>query len=565
MNKLDNLKEQGVAPKWMTEESHKTLSRGYLKDQETPFDMYKRISGAAAKQLKRPDLDQPIFDALWANWICPSTPVASNFGSDKGLPISCNSIHVGDSLDNILQKNHELGILSKYGAGVGIYLGDLRGHGTAVNGTGGVSDGVMAWAKIYESTIVSCNQGGTRRGSAAAYLDVEHSDIDDFLNMRRPTGDSAKRTMNLSHGVCISDEFMTSLALGNAKNRTIWETILTNRAETGEPYLFFRDTVNRKNPECYKDKGLQVATSNICNEIYLYSDPEHTFVCCLSSLNLARWEEWKDSNVVELAVYMLDAVMSEYIEKASKIRGFESAVRFAQKSRALGLGVLGWHSLLQASMIPFDSFDAMALNALIFRSIKTKAEIATKKLSEEYGEPEWCKGHGRRNTHLMAIAPTASNSIISGGVSPGIEPVAANVFVQNSAKGTFIRKNEILAEKLDAISLNTADIWSQINKDAGSILGIKEIPDDIKEVFKTAKEINQYAIVKQAAQRQNWIDQGQSVNLFFALNADPKYIHNVHMEAWKQGLKGLYYYRGESAMRADLATRSSEECQACSG
>ncbi len=565
MNKLDNLKEQGLAPEWMTEEAFKTLSRGYLKEKETPFDMYKRLSGASAKRLNRPDLDQPLFDAMWANWICPSTPVASNMGSDKGLPISCNSIHVGDSLDNILQKNHELGILSKYGAGVGIYLGGVRGHGAAVNGTGGVSDGVMAWAKIYESTIVSCNQGGTRRGSAAAYLDAEHSDIDDFLNMRRPTGDSAKRTLNLSHGVCVSDEFMNSLALGNAKNRRIWETILTNRAETGEPYLFFKDTVNRKNPECYKDKGLQVVTSNICNEIYLYSDPDHTFVCCLSSLNLARWEEWKDTNVVELAIYMLDAVMSEYIEKAKGIRGFEAAVRFAEKSRALGLGVLGWHSLLQKNMIPFDSFDAMALNALIFRTIKKNAEAASKKLAEEYGEPEWCKGHNRRNTHLMAVAPTASNSIISGNMSPGIEPIAANVFVLNSTKGTFIRKNEILASKLAEIGLDTPEIWSLINKDAGSILGIKEIPDDIKEVFKTAKEINQYAIVKQAAQRQNWIDQGQALNLFFALNADPKYIHDVHMEAWKQGLKGLYYYRSESALRADLATRSSEECQACSG
>lgn len=565
MTKLDDLKAQGQAPSFMTEESFTTLSRGYLKGKETPFDMYSRIARAASNQLKRQDLEPRFFEAMWKNWICPSTPVASSMGSNTGMPISCNSLHVGDNLDNILQKNHELGILSKYGAGVGIYLGDIRGHGTAVKGTGGVSDGIMAWAKIYESTIVSCNQGGTRRGSAAAYLDVDHSDIDDFLNMRRPTGDVAKRTMNLSHGVCVTDEFMTSLEDGNEKNRRTWETILTNRAETGEPYLFFKDTVNRGNPDCYKDKGLQVVTSNICNEIYLHSDPDHTFVCCLSSLNLARWEEWKDTDVVELAVYLLDAVMSEYIEKAKNIRGFESAVRFAEKSRALGLGVLGWHSLLQKNMIPFDSFDAMALNALIFRTIKIKAESATKKLAEEYGEPEWCKGHGRRNTHLMAIAPTASNSIISGNVSPGIEPIAANIFVQNSAKGTFIRKNEILAAKLEEVGLNTPEVWSQINKDAGSILGIAAIPQDIKEVFKTAKEINQYAIIKQAGQRQNWIDQGQSVNLFFALNADPKYIHDVHMEAWKQGLKGLYYYRSESALRADLATRSSEECQACSG
>jgi ribonucleoside-diphosphate reductase alpha chain len=565
MKTLQQLKDTDQAPQWMNNESFLTLCKGYLRDNETPRDMYYRLASTASSYLKRPDLKEKFFDIMWKNWLCPSSPVCSNFGATKGLPISCNSLHVHDSLDNILQKNHELGILSKYGAGVGIYLGDVRGHGTQVKGTGGVSDGVMAWAKIYESTIVSCNQGGTRRGSAAAYLPVEHSDIHDFLQMRRPTGDASKRCMNLSHGVCITDDFMHSLSEGNQRNRLIWQEILTQRLESGEPYLFFTDTVNNANPETYKDQGLKVVTSNICNEIYLYTDHEHTFVCCLSSLNLERWDEWKDTDTVELAVYFLDAVMEEYIQKAKHIRGFESAVRFAEKSRALGLGVLGWHSLLQSKFLPFDSFDSMMLNAEIFRSIEAKSEKATKQLAIEYGEPEWCKGYGRRNTHLRAIAPTATNSIISGGCSPGIEPIAANIFVQNSAKGTFIRKNMHLDNYLSSEGLNTPEIWAQISKDAGSVLGIKELSTEAKDVFRTAKEINQFAIIKQAGQRQKWIDQGQSVNLFIAINADPKYIHQLHMEAWKQGLKGLYYCRTESVLRGDLATRSIDECASCSG
>jgi ribonucleoside-diphosphate reductase alpha chain len=487
-------------------------------------------------------------------------------GTERGLPISCNSIHVGDSLNSILLKNHELGMLSKYGAGVGIYLGDLRGRGSRVGGTGGTSDGVTAWAKIYDSTIHSCNQGQTRRGAAAAYLNVEHPDIHEFLNMRRPTGDINTRCLNLHHGVCIGDEFMhKAFNEGDSQARATWEEILTLRFETGEPYLFFTDNVDRQKPLAYQLHNLYIKTSNICNEIYLYTDELHTFVCCLSSLNLMRWEEWKGTDTVELAVWFLDAVISEYISKARDLPGFESAVRFAEKSRAIGVGVLGWHSLLQEKMIPFDSFQAMQLNALIFRTIQQKAVKASKDMAKIYGIPEWCVGTDQRHTHLLAVAPTASNSTISGGLSPGIEPIAANVFVQNSAKGTFIRQNAHLKKFLSLKGLDTDEVWSQINKDRGSVLGLKQLSAEEKDIFATAKEINQFAIVRQAGQRQKWIDQGQSVNLFFAVNADPKYIHQVHKEAYDLGLKGLYYCRTESVLRADLATRSSDECKACEG
>lgn len=560
--RLDSLIATGEAPEWMDEPGLMTLQKGYLQDGETPKSMYKRVSQAAAHQLGQAKLADSFFEIMWKNWLCIASPIAANMGTSRGLPISCNSLHVGDSLDNILQKNHELGLLSKYGAGVGIYLGDLRGRGSKIIGTGGTSDGVIAWSKIYDSTINSCNQGSTRRGAAAVYLPIDHIDIKEFLAMRRPVGDLNNRCLNLNHGVCISDEFMHSLDKPG-DSRRLWQDILTVRVETGEPFLFFNDNVERQKPDCYKSLNLQIKTSNICNEIFLYTDPEHTFVCCLSSLNLARWDEWKDTDLPKLATLFLDAVISEYIQKAKNINGFQSAVRFAEKSRAIGIGVLGWHTLLQNKQISFDSLDAMMLNALIFRTIKTKALEQSKEMAITYGEPEWCKGFGIRHTHLMAVAPTVSNSTISGGLSAGIEPIAANIYVQKSAKGTFIRKNKTLEKLLQSKDKNNEETWNLINKDHGSVLNLKFLTKEEKEVFKTAKEINQFALIRQAAQRQKWIDQGQSLNLFFALNADPKYIHEVHMEAWKTGLKGLYYCRTESILRADLATRTADECQAC--
>lgn len=560
---LEKLKKSGEAPHWLTEEGLQILSKGYLLKNETPKGMYERVAKASASRLKRPDLEKSFFDAIWNNWICLASPIAANMGTERGLPISCNTIHVGDSLDSILMKNHELGVLSKYGAGVGIYLGDLRGRGAPVQGTGGRSDGVIAWSKIYDATIHSVNQGSTRRGAASVNLDIEHDDIEEFLQMRRPTGDHNKRCMNLNHCISIGDDFMKSLQEGNQKNRLLWQKILTERVETGEPFLMFKDNVNNNNPECYKANELKVSGTNICTEITLYTDPEHSFVCCLLSLNFARWDEWKESNVVELAVYLLDAVLSEYIAKASKIAGFESAVRFAEKSRAIGIGGLGWHSLLQSKMLAFDSFDAMMLNGQIWRTIRKNAEAASARMAQEYGEPEWCKGFGRRHTHLLAQAPTVSNSNISGGLSPGIEPWAANVFVEKSAKGVFIRKNQELVKLLQTKGKNTEEVWSAIDKDAGSVQNLKFLTDHEKTVFLTAREINQFAIVRQAVQRQKHIDQAQSVNLFFASNSDPKYIHLVHMAAWEGGLKTLYYCRSTSVLRADLATRSADECKAC--
>jgi len=565
MKNFKELKEALEIPKWMDENGFKTLSNGYLLENETPKEMYKRVSKACASYYTDAGKwEEKFFNVLWNNWVGVASPILSNMGTKRGLPISCNSIHIADSIDNIFIKNHELAMLSKHGAGVGIYIGDIRARGANINGNG-FSDGVIGWCKNYDSTIVSVSQGSTRRGAAAVYLPIDHGDIDEFLNLRRPTGDLNRRCQNLNHGVCIDDGWMKAMLSGDKEKRQRWQSLLLNRIETGEPYIFFTDNVNNQNPECYISNKLDVKTSNICTEIFLYTDPEHSFVCCLSSLNLTKWDEWKDTDTVEVITRFLDAVIQEYIVKSEGIPGLECSRRSAIKGRAIGIGVLGWHTLLQQNMIPFDSFEAMRLNNEIFKTIRERAEKETAILAKELGEPEWCKGHNRRNSHLLAVAPTVSNSLISGGYSPGIEPIAANIYSQKSAKGTFIRKNPTLEQLLEKKEKNTIEVWKSINEKTGSVQHLNFLTKEEKEVFLTAREINQHAIIKQAAQRQRWIDQGQSVNLFFASNSDPKYIHEVHIAAWESGLKTLYYCRSEGVIRGDLASRSKEECSACEG
>jgi ribonucleoside-diphosphate reductase alpha chain len=561
-NDFDQLKQDGEIPYWMDLAGFSTLVNGYLLENETPKGMYQRLSKAAASYYMDSKWEQKFFDALWNNWLCPASPICSNFGSNRSLPISCNSVSVADSVDSIFNKNYELAILSKNGAGVGIYMGDIRARGVGINGNG-KSEGVVPWAKIFDQTTISINQGGVRKGASALYLPIDHGDIEEFLNIRKPTGDINRRCLNINHAVCISDKWMQDMLDGNKEHRQVWQTLLTNRVSTGEPYIMFTDHVNNNNPECYVKNNLKVKTSNICSEITLYTDPEHTFVCCLSSLNLARYDEWKDSDLPNIATRFLDAVLSEYIVKTENMKGMEAARKSAIKGRAIGIGVLGWHTLLQEKGLPFDSFETMQLNAEIFKNIKIKSEEETAIMAKELGEPEWCQGFNRRNTHLIACAPTVSNSTISGGMSPGIEPFSSNMFAQKSAKGTFIRKNATLKRLLENKNKNTQDTWKSINEQSGSVQHLSFLTDEEKAVFLTAREINQHIIIKLAAQRQKWIDQAQSVNLFFAANSDPKYIHEVHLAAWKSGLKTLYYLRSDGVIKGDLAFRSEDECAAC--
>lgn len=562
---IQELIDSGEAPKWMNVDSYNTLKGGYLLPDETPRGMYARVAkGAASYYAEAAYYEKSFFDIMWKNWLCPASPVLSNTATDRGLPISCNSIHVGDSVRSIFNKNTELAVLSKNGAGVGIYLGDVRGRGAPIKGNGR-SEGVIGWAKLYDTTTSVISQGSTRRGASAVYLPIEHLDAEEFIHIRRPTGDVNRRCHNIHHGLGISDVWMREMLAGDKTKRGLWKEILRARIETGEPYLMFMNNANNNNPACYTDKGLSVKTSNICTEIFLHTDPEHSFVCCLSSLNLVRWEEWKDTNTVALAVRFLDAIIEEYIRKSEGVPGLEASRASAIKGRAIGIGVLGWHTLLQHRSLPFDSFEAMMLNSEIFRTMKAKAEVETKAMALELGEPEWCKGHERRNTHLFAVAPTVSNSTIAGGWSAGIEPVEANYFSKKQAKGTFIYKNPALVSLLDQKGRNGPEVWKSINENSGSVQHLSFLSDHEKQVYLTAREINQHAIIKQAGQRQRWIDQGQSVNLFFGSNSDPKYIHEVHIAAWEQGLKSLYYVRNEGVIRGDMASRSKDECAACEG
>jgi len=574
---LEELKEKGEAEEWLSAEGFSTLSGGYLLKGETPLDMYKRVAKGAASYYDEPlrsQLEKRFLKYIKNNWLCLATPVASNVGSDRGLPISCYGNYMSDSISGIFKTYHESAMLTKNGGGVGTYVGGIRARGTSIKGNG-QSEGVVPWLRVLEQTFQSVGQGGVRRGAVATYLDADHGDIDEFIDIRRPTGDISRRCLsnNFHHAVIYSDDFMNRAMNGDKKAREIWEKGLKTRLETGEHYMMFGDNANRNLPEGYVKNQLKVSTSQLCSEIFLYNDHDHTFVCCLSSVNLARYDEWKDDPLfLKDCIYFLDGVMEEFINKARNIEGFEKAVRFSEKSRALGLGALGWHTLLQSKLIPFDSFQAMMLNAEIFRKMDRLTLEASKELAVLKGAPEWCVD--TRNSHRLAIAPTVSNSLISGGVSQGVEPIIANYYAQKTAKGSFVRKNPALEALFKSKNLDNFETWQQINQDGGSVRNVKGLSDLEKEVFLTAREINQHTIIKQAAQRQKFIDQGQSINLFFAapttLNTDDKkklgkYIHEVHLEAWKQGLKSLYYLRGESVLKSDSVYRSSGECKACEG
>ncbi len=561
-------------PEWASSDVYKkTITGGYLYNGETPKEAYKRVATTVARRLKKPEMADVFFDYIWKGWLCLASPVLSNTGTERGLPISCFGIDVADSILDIGTKNLEMMLLAKHGGGVGVGLNMIRPSGADIT-MNGTSDGVVPFCKIYDSTILATNQGAVRRGAASVNLNIDHKDWEDWLEIREPKGDVNRQSLNLHQCTIIGDKFMRKLRDGDKVARRKWGKLLQKRKATGEPYIMYKGNVNKNNPSSYKDNALKVFMTNICSEIVLHTDENHSFVCCLSSLNLAKYHEWKDSNLIYDSIWFLDGVLEEFIQKAKNRRGFENAVRSAEKGRALGLGVLGWHTYLQQKGLPFEGLLAQYETRRIFSQIKIESERASMALASAYGEPLWCVGTGFRNTHLRAIAPTVSNSKLAGNVSPGIEPWAANVFTDQSAKGTFIRKNPTLVNVLEKHKLNTDKIWDQILRDGGSIQGIKQLEKitlgdhdiPIKEVFKTFKEINQLELVNQAGIRQQYIDQAVSLNLAFPAQADPKWINKVHLEAWKKGIKTLYYMRTESVLRGDIAEQAmSEDCMSCDG
>ena len=552
-------------PEWAEADVYKkTITGGYLLPDETPRDAYKRVAAAVARRINKPDMADKFFDYIWKGWLCLASPVLSNTGTDRGLPISCFGIDVADSIYDIGKKNLEMMLLAKHGGGVGIGLNQVRPAGSTI-AQNGTSDGVVPFCKIYDSTILATNQGAVRRGAASVNLNIEHDDFEDWLEIREPKGDVNRQSLNLHQCAIIGDKFMRKLRDGDKVARRKWSKLLQKRKATGETYILFKENTNKQNPTAYKENALKVHMTNICSEIVLHTDENHSFVCCLSSLNLAKYDEWKNTNIIYDSIWFLDGVLEEFIQRAKYRKGFENSVRFAEKGRALGLGVLGWHTHLQEKGLPFEGLLSQYETRRIFSQIKIESERASMALADAYGEPLWCVGTGFRNTHLRAIAPTVSNSKLSGNVSPGIEPWAANVFTEQSAKGTFIRKNPTLVKVLEEIGINNKETWDKILADGGSVQNIKELDEDTKEVFKTFKEINQLELVRQAGIRQQYIDQSVSLNLAFPQEANPKWINQVHLDAWKKGIKTLYYMRTESVLRGDIANKAMEDCVACDG
>ena len=552
-------------PSFMDEISIATLSKGYLLPGETPKKAYRRVANAAARRLGKPELENKFFKIIWNGWLGLASPVISNMGTDRGLPISCFGVDTPDSIRGISLTNAELMKLTSQGGGVGISVSRIRPRGAQIAGNG-KSEGVVPWCKIYDSAIIATNQGNVRRGAASVNLDVNHPDIKEYLQIRRPKGDPNRQCLNLHQCVVVDDPFMRKLESRDQEVMALCAEILKSRMETGEPYIMYKDNVNKNNPISYMMNNLEVSMTNICTEITLFTDEEHSFICCLSSLNLAKYEEWKDTDTVELATWFLDGVMQEFIDKSNGKDSLKRTHNHAKKGRALGLGVMGWHTFLQQKQLPFNSIASTAHTHNIFSDIRNKAEKASRDLADEYGEPVWCRGTGMRNTHLLAIAPTVSNSVITGGISAGIEPLPANIYTFNGAKGTFIRKNKVLQDILIEKGEDKDKWWDQMLKDGGSV---QNLPDNIlsqenKELFFTFSEINQLELVRQSAIRQRYLDQTQSLNLSFDPNDSPKWINQVHIEAWKLGVKTLYYLRTDSVIKGDLGSRMAD-CISCDG
>ena len=579
--------ERGVDyPEWgHTDVYLNTISRGYCLPGETPKDAYWRVATTVANRLKKPEMAEKFMNYIWKGWLNLASPVLSNTGSERGLPISCFGIDVADSINDIGQKNLELMLLAKHGGGVGVSHNQIRPAGSNITDNG-TSDGVVPFIKINDSTILATNQGAVRRGAASTNLNIEHGDFWEWLEIREPKGDINRQCLNTNQCVIISDKFMRNVLEGDAESRKRYAAVQRKRRQTGQPYIMYRGNVNKQNPEAYKRNGLKVFMTNICSEIVLHTDENHSFVCCLSSLNLSKYDEWKNTNLIYDATWFLDGVLEEFIQKAKYRKGFENSVRTAEKGRALGLGVLGWHTYLQQRGIAFEGLEAQYETRNIFSQIKIESEKASRDLAEEYGEPLWCRDTGFRNTHLRAVAPTVSNSKLAGGISAGIEPVPANIWTDQSAKGTFIRKNQQLLGYLEKMGHNNKRVWDKIMADGGSVQGLKfldewcflkgmlikckDVPDfqegvPFKDVFKTFKEINQLDLVRQAGVRQQYVDQAVSLNLAFPKEATPKWINSVHLEAWKQGIKTLYYMRTESVLRGDIAASAMNDCLSCDG
>lgn len=555
--------------KWLNENSRLFLERGYLLKGQTPEDRIRFIAERAEEILDMEGFADKFYGYMEKGFYSLSTPVWTNFGLEKGLPISCFNSFIGDNMGQIMYTQSEVGMMSKFGGGTSGYFGALRPRGAAITNNGS-SSGSVHFMKLFETIIDVVSQGSTRRGRFSPYLPLEHDDADEFLDI----GTEGNPIQELIHGVTVTDKWMQEMVDGDFEKRTLWAKVLQRRKEIGYPYIFFHDNVNKNTVDVYKEKEMTIYSSNLCSEVLLPTNEKWSFVCDLSSMNLLHYEDWKDTDAVETMTYFLDAVMTEFCEKLEEMRDSEEeekrmsfefmkrAHAFAVENRALGLGVLGWHSLLQSRMIPLESEEADKLNVEIFKTIKERAYKASEELAKKFGEPEVLKGYGRRNTTLMAIAPTTSSAFILGQVSQSIEPVWSNCYVKDVAKMKVTIKNKFLEKLLEEKGQNTKDVWRSIRDNDGSVQHLEFLSEKEKDVFKTFAETDQLRVIEQAAARQIFIDQGQSLNLMVNPLTPVKDINNLYITAWKLGIKTLYYQHSMNAAQ-QLGRKKNQTCVNC--
>lgn len=541
---------------WLNQKSREFLSRGYVGENQTAEERVRQIAETAEKYLNIKGFADKFEDYMSRGWFSLSSPVWANYGLERGLPCSCNGSFIDDTMESILYKNAEIGMMTKNAAGTSAYFGKLRPRGATIS-SGGASSGSVHFMELFDKVANIVSQSNVRRGSMAAYLDVDHPDLEEFLRIRT----EGNPIQELSIGVCISNEWMRGLLNKENDKLKIWGQIIKKRFESGYPYIHFTGNANEQAPAVYKDKGAKIYASNLCNEIQLSSDKDTSFVCVLSSINLLHYHEWKDTDAVEVLTYFLDTVTEEYIHKTENMPFMAAANKFAKEQRAVGLGVLGWHSLLQANHIAWESMEAKLLNASVFKLIAERSLKASKEMAEKYGEPEMLKGYGERMVTRLAIAPTVSSSFILGQVSQGIEPQNSNYYVKKLAKGSFTYKNPYLKDMLDEKGKDDQEVWKSILENGGSVQHLDFLSEHEKDVFKTFGEISQKEIVIQAAQRQRFIDQGQSLNLMIPPSTSIGEVSKLMIFGWEQGIKGFYYQK--SSNPSQLLARSLNECKSC--
>ena len=555
---LDEVNQQHEEPfYWLNEDSRAFLDEGYLIEGVTAEERVREIAERAEEVLDDDGFADKFYDYMSRGFYSLASPVWSNFGLDRGLPISCFGSYMEDNMESILYTQAEVGEMTKLGGGTSGYFGEIRPRGSPITNNG-KSNGSYSFTELFDTIINVVSQGETRRGQFAGYIDVEHDDLDEWLNIKTE-GDPVQ---DIYYGVIIGDDWFRAMVNGDEEKRETWAEIIETRINIGVPYIIFRDNMNDGKPQVYKDRGYEINASNLCTEIALPATPDESFVCCLSSMNALHYDEWKDTDAVETLTRFLDAVMEEFIQEAEGTQFMERPVRFAKRHRAIGIGVLGWHSYLQSEMIPFDSMEAMEKNEAIFRTIKKRSYEESRRLADEFGEPEVLEGYGRRNATTMSVAPTKSSSVILGQVSPSIEPLKSNYFVRDGAKLKSTQKNRFLEAILKQRGRDEREVWDSIAQNDGSVQHLDCLTDEEKEVFKPFAEIPQMAIINQAAQRQKHIDQAQSLNV----SIDPsevsvKEINQLYIEAWKKGVKSLYYQHSVNA--AQKFSRDILECKAC--